>query len=66
MPMFKRGADVAEYPEELRGFVTSHGWQAVDDAPAAPIPAAPAEPAPETPAVPTTAPADINTGVIND
>lgn len=64
MPMFKRGADVAEYPEELRGFVTSHGWQAVDDAPAAPSPAPVA--APETPAVPTTAPADINTGVIND
>lgn len=61
MPMFKRGADVADFPEELRGFVTSHGWQAVDDEPDEPL-----APAPQTPAVPTTAPADINTGVIND
>lgn len=74
MPMFKRGNDVADYPESLRGFLTEHGWQAIDEVPAE---AAPAEstdehdevPAPveqpeadtETPAVPTTAPAADNT-----
>lgn len=69
MPMFKRGADVADFPEELRSFVTSHGWAAVDDAPNAPEQAAaPAavEDTPKTPAVPTTAVADDNPGEIHD
>lgn len=65
MPMFTRGADVADFPEELSAFLTSHGWKAVDDEPE-PAPVAAAVPAPQTPAVPTTAPADDNTGVIND
>lgn len=72
MPMFKRGNDVADFSEELRGFLTEHGWQALDEAPADAVvvestdehdepPADPASEAdvPETPAVPTTAsPAD--------